>query len=86
MSATPQHVMVSAMEGLGDWKYGEADPIRVPVLAIFAKANTTPEQEQFTRSFIPNLDYQVWDGVGHFLMMEQPERFNRVLIEFLKKL
>ena len=37
------------------------------------------------RSLIPNLDYQAWDGVGHFIMLEAPERFNAALMEFLVK-
>jgi pimeloyl-ACP methyl ester carboxylesterase len=34
---------------------------------------------------VPDLDYQVWENVSHFLMMEQPERFNRALVAFLEK-
>ena len=26
-----------------------------------------------------------WDGVGHFIMLEAPERFNAALMEFLVK-
>ncbi|MGH9658279.1 MAG: alpha/beta fold hydrolase [Bryobacteraceae bacterium] len=84
MSATPQHVMVSAMEGMADWTYGDPSPIRVPVLAVFARGSgIKPEEEKFAASFIPKLEWVVWDGVGHFLMMEKPEEFNRLLNGFL---
>jgi pimeloyl-ACP methyl ester carboxylesterase len=33
----------------------------------------------------PNLDFQMWEGVGHFLMMEKPKEFNEAVIAFLDK-
>ena len=29
--------------------------------------------------------FQVWEGVGHFLMMEKPREFNEALAAFLAK-
>ena len=43
------------------------------------------EYEQFVRGLVSDLDYQMWEGVSHFLMMEQPERFNAALTAFLEK-
>lgn len=84
MASTPQHVMVSAMSGMADWKYGAPDPIDVPVLAVVARSSGfKPEDEAFIRTFVPKLDFRTWDGVGHFLMMEKPAEFNRVLRDFL---
>jgi pimeloyl-ACP methyl ester carboxylesterase len=34
---------------------------------------------------MPNLEFQEIDGVGHFLLMERPEEFNRLLPQFLDK-
>ena len=31
------------------------------------------------------LDYQVWEGVSHFLMMERPQEFDHTVQEFLTK-
>jgi pimeloyl-ACP methyl ester carboxylesterase len=31
------------------------------------------------------MDYEEIAGTGHFLMMEKPEEFNRLLIAFLDK-
>jgi pimeloyl-ACP methyl ester carboxylesterase len=33
----------------------------------------------------PNADYVQVAGTGHFVMMERPEEFNRLLIAFLEK-
>jgi len=43
------------------------------------------DYEQFVRGIVPNLDYQVWEGVSHFLMMEKPEQFNHAVVAFLEK-
>src|SRR5258705_9301923 len=81
---TPQHVIVSAMEGMADESIWGQDKINVPVLAILAKSPFWPaDTEQFYRSIAPNLDFQMFDGVGHFLMMEKPKEFNQAVIAFL---
>ena len=83
---TPQHVMVSAMEGMNDDSIYGPDKMNVPVLAILAKSPYwQPDTEQFFRSLAPNLQFQMWEGVGHFLMMERPQQFNEAVIAFLNK-
>jgi pimeloyl-ACP methyl ester carboxylesterase len=83
---TPQHVLVSAMEGMADESIWGQDKINVPVLAILAKSPFYPaDTEQFYRSIAPNLDFQMWEGVGHFLMMEKPKEFSDAVIAFLNK-
>ena len=83
---TPQQVLVSAMEGMADDSIWGQDKINVPVLALLAKSPFWPaDNEQFYRSIAPNLDYQMWDGVGHFLMMERPKQFSEAVIAFLDK-
>ncbi len=83
---TPQHVLVSAMEGMLDPSIWGDDKINVPVLAIMAKNPFyPPNMEAMYRELAPNLDYQMWDGVGHFLMMEKPMEFNAAVIAFLDK-
>jgi pimeloyl-ACP methyl ester carboxylesterase len=86
MLATPQHVAVSAMEGMADASIWAQDKINVPVLAIMAKSPfLLADTEQSYRSLAPNLDYQVWEGVSHFLMMERPEKFNQAITTFMVK-
>jgi pimeloyl-ACP methyl ester carboxylesterase len=83
---TPQQVLVSAMEGMMDDSIWGQDKINVPVLAVMAKSPFWPaDTEQFYRSIAPKLEFQMWDGVGHFLMMEKPKQFNEVVIAFLDK-
>ena len=62
------------------------DKINVPVLAVMAKSPFWPaDTEQFYRSIAPKLEFQMSEGVGHFLMMEKPKQFNEVVITFLDK-
>ena len=83
---TPQYVLVSAMEGMADESIWGQDKINVPVLAIMAKSPFwAADTEQFYRSIAPRLDFQMWDGVGHFLMMEKPKEFDAAVIAFLDK-
>lgn len=84
MLSTPQHVTVSAMDGMMDEAIFAEDQIKVPVLAVLARSPFwPPDNEQFFRKLAPDLDYRMWDGVSHFLMMDRPDEFNRTLIDFL---
>jgi len=81
---TPQHVMVSAFEGMFDPTIWKEDPITVPLLVVLAKGPFwTPDYEAFVRKLAPDVDYRVLEGPGHFLMMEKPEEVNALLAEFL---
>jgi len=65
--------------------WGE-DKVNVPVLAIMAKNPFFgPDLEQSFRSIASNLDFRLWDGVGHFVMMERPKEFNEAVLGFLDK-
>ena len=83
---TPQYVIVGAMEAMGDEALYAPDKINVPVLAILAKSPFWPaDTEQFLHSLAPDLEFQMWEGVGHFVMLEKPKQFNDAVIAFLNK-
>jgi pimeloyl-ACP methyl ester carboxylesterase len=83
---TPQYVLVSAMEGMADASIWGEDKITVPVLAIMAKTPlVSPNVEESFRAIAPTMDFQMWDGVGHFLMMEKPKEFNAAVAQWLEK-
>jgi pimeloyl-ACP methyl ester carboxylesterase len=86
MKKTPQHVAASAWTGMWDKGIWKEDAIKVPVLVVLAKSRFwTPEYEQFARKLAPKVEYHVLEGVGHFLMMEKPEAFNKILTDFLTR-
>ena len=83
---TPQHVIVSAMEGMADPSIWGEDKINLPVLAIMAKNPFYgPNIEESFRAIAPNIEFHMWEGVGHFIMMEKPKEFNEAVLQFLDK-
>ncbi len=86
MLETPQFVAVSEFENTTDPDLWKPDPINVPVLMILAKSPMWNEEyEQFARSIAPQLDYELWENVSHFLMMEKPREFTDALLAFMRK-
>jgi len=86
MTAATQYVVASAMEGMMALEPPKG-PFHVPAMAIMVKRPSQANYEEYLRSLFPDLrTYQAWEGAGHFLMMEQPERFNTALTGFLDRL
>jgi pimeloyl-ACP methyl ester carboxylesterase len=87
MLSAPQHVIVGGMDAMLDpaiWK--TQDKISVPTLALMApNPQWNDEYVKFVRELVPGVDYQVWDGVSHFLMMDEPGKFNDAVLAFMKK-
>jgi pimeloyl-ACP methyl ester carboxylesterase len=86
MLKTPQHVAISEFEATDDVDLWKEDKIEVPTLIILAKQPAwSPEYEKFVRGLIRKLDYQVWENVSHFLMMDKPREFNAAVLKFLEQ-
>jgi pimeloyl-ACP methyl ester carboxylesterase len=86
VQGTPQYVAVSAMRSLLDPSIWKDDPIAVPVQVILAKSRWwSADYEAAVRKLAPRVDYRVMEGVGHLLMLENPEAFNELLTGFLSK-
>jgi pimeloyl-ACP methyl ester carboxylesterase len=83
---TLQHVAVGAMEGMADASIWGEDKINVPVLAIMAKGPLFPANiEELYSTLVPIRQFHIWEGVGHFIMMEKPAQFNEAVLAFLDK-
>jgi len=74
-----------AMTATWDPSTWKDDAISVPVLGVYADKSTVANPAAMKRLY-PNLEYHEIPETGHFLMMERPEEFNRLLVEFLAKL
>lgn len=86
MLSTPDHVAVSAMKGMLDEVIWTNDKIEVPVLAVMAKNPMYPaNMEEGYRSQASKLEFHMWEGVSHFLMMEKPKEFNSAVRSFISK-
>ena len=85
MTATPQHVVAGAMEGMFTMApLSDEERFNIPTLAIMGRRWARAGYDEFLRKYFPKLEYQEWAGVGHFLMMEAPEKFNTALTAFLE--
>ncbi len=86
MLQTPQEIMVASLLAASAPENDSQDPIEVPLLAIHARAPFwTEEYEAYVRDLAPDCDYVVLDGVGHFLMLEDPEGFNELIDRFVRE-
>lgn len=86
LTATPRHSMLGSIRGMLEPAIWAEDPIEVPLLLVLAdNPQWTPAYLERVRSMAPRLQLERMSGVGHFLMMEQPERFNARLVVFLRE-
>ena len=74
-----------AMQATFDPSWVTNDPIRVPALAVYADGPGLAPRETVLKIF-PNAEYRQLPGTAHFLMMEKPQEFNRLVADFVAKL
>jgi len=83
LMSTPREVFVAAIEDLAVY-----DPIpdlqrfHGPRLTVITESNQKPYSLQ---NLVPDLPFELMTGVSHWLMMDRPEEFNRVLDDFLAR-
>jgi pimeloyl-ACP methyl ester carboxylesterase len=58
--------------------------IEVPVLAIYA-GHSRLENPDYLHAHYTHVEITKIPGTGHFLMLEKPDEFNRLLLDFLAK-
>jgi pimeloyl-ACP methyl ester carboxylesterase len=88
MASAPPGVGVGAFAGYFNWYNTEsADALRelrVPVRLI--NSDYSPTNVDAGREYADDFDAVLMTGVGHFVMMEDPETFNRLLGEIVEEL
>jgi pimeloyl-ACP methyl ester carboxylesterase len=79
MSLTPPRVAIPAMRALFEYDFtAPLKDISVPIIAIDSDLGE-PVNEARIRKVLPKFRAVMITGVGHFLMMEDPARFNSTL-------
>ena len=87
MFATPKYVRIAAITSPSSMPPpGKHEAFPLPAIAIQASSPATEIHYRAMKTMFPNMDLDVWNGSGHFLMMEEPNRFNQTLEQFLEKL
>lgn len=86
MLSTPRTVQIDSLRSAASPGIFGDDPIEVPLLLVLSDADPSWSRsyENYVRLIAPQVEYQKLRGVGHFLMMDAPERFNETVIEFLQ--
>ena len=84
MLAAPPATASGAMQATFDPANWKGDVLPEPILGLYADHSRSGDRE-YMKTHFPNMDYEEISGTGHFLMLEKPEEFNRLLIAFLDK-
>lgn len=84
MPQTPSYVASSTMKNLICEKYWTQGEITLPTI-VFASVNSQipPDYEKILSTLYAEMEYHELDNTGHFIMMEQPEFFNDMLLSFV---
>lgn len=87
MAGAEARVGIAAIGGLNAWDGVAAMRALGPMPIIaFNATHGQPTDEARLREFAPGFRAEIFAGLGHFLMMEDPERFNSRLLATLEKL
>ena len=84
MQTAPASTAAGAMEAMYEPAIWKNDAIALPVLAIYSERSGLASRALMQQHY-PHLEYTEIPGTGHFLMLEKPAEFNRVLLEFLNR-
>jgi pimeloyl-ACP methyl ester carboxylesterase len=84
MLSAPEATAVGAMKAMFDPVAWKDDVFAKPALGLYPNSSRNADRD-YIKIHYPNLEFQEINGVGHFLMMEKPEEFNRLLLQFLNK-
>jgi pimeloyl-ACP methyl ester carboxylesterase len=88
ISSAPPEVGISAFDGMFDYWMNEmkvaANEIQVPVICI----NSDLEENNLegNKKYLATYELMLMPGVGHFVMNEDPEKFNQLLEEAIEKI
>lgn len=85
MAAPPDAAAVGAMAAMWDPAIWKDDPVAVPVLGIYAEKSRAAPGPEIRAKVLPTFEYTEIPGTDHFLMLEKPEEFNRILLAFIEK-
>jgi pimeloyl-ACP methyl ester carboxylesterase len=85
MLKAPEATAAGAFAATFDPANRTANPTNVPALAVYSGVAPLPEVGAVEEMF-PNYEATQIAGTGHFLMMEKPDEFNKVLSAFLDKI
>ena len=89
MSSAPPNIAISALEEytgtIADKKMISVfKEVKVPVRCI--NADLWPTKPEVNRKYMQSFDVSIMKGAGHFLMLERPDEFNKLLYRSIKEI
>jgi pimeloyl-ACP methyl ester carboxylesterase len=84
MLGAPEATAVGAMNASFEAAGQTPDALKAPAFGLYAQPSQISNREGVLAHF-PNAEFAQIPGTGHFLMLEKPEEFNRLLLAFLAK-
>ena len=84
-STSNPDMSISALEEMFSRSYIVRPPrVSAPVWAL--NADLWPTKPEVNRKYVPEFNLRIMPGVGHFLMLEKPDEFNRQLDDIIKEI
>ena len=85
MASQPPGIAIGSLIGMSNMSYSAAlGDISVPIVAI--NSDRLPTVVERIRLHAPTFRLKLMPGVGHFLMIEDPARFNALLEQTVREL
>ncbi|WP_320176006.1 alpha/beta hydrolase [Maridesulfovibrio sp.] len=86
MLATPAKVRTSSMTNFLVKETWNLPQQELPTMAIYAMSEgLPPNQKEMLESMFKGVEYALFYGPGHFLMLERPQEINCMIREFMKR-
>jgi len=86
MLASPPATAAGAMRAMFDPNSWSDEVMTMPAYGIFAEKTGLLRDPTFMKKIFPKIEYVEMPGTGHFVMMEQPQEFDRLLMTFVETL
>lgn len=83
MLNAPEATAVGAMQSILDPALRAPDVTPMPAFAIWAGTNQQIPNAEETKKVLPHYSQTQVAGTGHFVMMEKPDEFNRLVTTFV---
>ncbi len=85
MSSVNPKACISVIENIGKYDLKEAvKDVQVPIVCI--NSDFLPMKAEANRKYAQNYKVKMMPGIGHFVMMEDPENFNQLLTDTITEL
>jgi pimeloyl-ACP methyl ester carboxylesterase len=83
MASADPGLAIGALEGMIAWHADERREAfgELPAPIRLINSDYNPTNLEANREYAPSLEVSLMSGVGHFVMMEDPETFNALLSE-----